>query len=444
MQRAPTHYVFVALLVTAIAIAAGFLASRYDHRFDVTKNARHTLADQTVAALNALDTPVEILAVLGPQKNTRAAVSELIQRYQTIKPDINLEFINPETNPERARSLNAAINGELIIQGNGREQRLQALSERSLTGALRQLARDGERNIAFVVDHEERSSNSAAPSDWGVAMAKLNSSGYAARALSLVSEPIVADDTDLVVIADPRRPYFPGEIAALLQYINRGGNLLWLTDTDIDNPTGAGLNAIALELGIDTLKGVVIDATSQSADLGSPTFVLLNELPRHPLSANLNQRILLPQSKALQITPLAGQNTLAFLQTSESSWTEMGELQGAVAFDENSEETVGPLVLGATIERTHNERTQRIAIIGDADFGSNQFVGSGGNQALVESLIVWLSGDADQLEFITIPAPDSTVELNPRHIIVLSAVWLILVPAIFLCMAGFVAFRRRR
>jgi len=444
MRRAPTHHLLIALLVTLICLATGYITHRFNLQMDVTANARHSLSDQTKATLQALQQPVEILAVLGPHRKTRKAVSELVGRYQNVKPNLSLEFINPETDPERARELNAAPNGELIVRDSSREQRLQALSERSLTGALRQIARSGERNIAFVIDHAERSISGTKPSDFSIAMQRIATSGYVSRELSLVTEPIINESTDLVVLADPRRPYFPGEIAAMLEYINRGGNLLWLTDTEINSQTGAGLSALALELGVDTLKGVVIDANSQSADLGSPTFVLLNQRPRHPINENLNLSVMLPQAKGLAITPLAGQNTLPLLTTSESSWTETGELEGAITFDENSDETLGPLTLGATIERQRGDRIQRIAVVGDADFASNQFVGTGSNLALLESLVVWLSGDADQLDFVTQAAPDSTLELTPKNIVVLSVVWLVMVPLAFFTIAGFVAYRRRR
>ncbi len=444
MRRAPTYYLTLAIVSTLIALAIVFLFNRIQLQYDVTANARHTLTTQTQSTLKAFSGPIKVQAVLGPDQNTREAVTELISRYQSVKPDLELTFINPETNPERARELKANPNGELIISGNDREQRLQQLSERVFTGALRQLSREGERNIAFIVGHEERSINSDAPSAWSTALSRLATSGYHARELNLVTESIVDPSTDLVVIADPRRAYFPGEIAALLEYLNRGGNLLWLTDTDINNPAGAGISAIALEFGIDTLEGVVIDADSQAAGLESPTMVVLNKLPRHPLTNQLNASVVLPQAKALAITPLAGQTTLPLLQTGESSWTELGILEGAVRFDEHSKETPGPLTLAVSIERQLPNGIQRVAILGDADFGSNQFVGTGGNQALTESLIVWLSGDADQLEFVTQPAPDSSLQLDPGNIITLSVVWLAAIPILFFSSAVIVAYRRRR
>ena len=74
-------------------------------------------------------------------------------------------------------------------------------------------------------------------------------------------------------------------------------------------------------------------------------------------------------------------------------------------FDAGGDETEGPLLLGMTIERDVRRQpggeSQRIAILGDADFGSSQFLGNGGNQMFAESLMLWLTGDSNESDFNT-------------------------------------------
>jgi len=443
MKSRSLQHTILTVLCIAIALALTWLSARTNHSVDLTANKRHALSDQTVNAVQALNGPVSITAVVGPIANQRKALTELVSRYQTHNPLISLDFINPETDPERARNLNAAPGGELIINGMGREQRLQAVSERALTGALRQLNREGERKLAFVTGHEERSATDAGPNNWTIIASRLNSVGLNSEALSLVSNPRISDDVDVLVIADPRRPYFPGEIASLLEYINLGGNLLWVSETDLSKQTGSGLNALGLELGIDFLPGVIVDTASQAANNGSATFVILNSFAKHPVTESLRSPILLPQTKALAVTALAGQTLLPLLQTPQASWTETGELEGAVQFDENTNELSGPLVVGVTIERTIRGKQQRIAIIGDADFASDQFIGNGANLAFSERLMSWLAGDTDALSFVTLPAPDANLTLSSRSIVMISVALLFVLPGLLFLMAGIAAWRRR-
>ena len=443
MKRAAQHTP-LALLLLGIALALIWITSKVTIDADLTANNRHQLSDQTINAVSALQGPVSITAVIGPNAALRSNLQELVSRYQAHNPLISLNFINPETDPERVRQLNASANGELIVNGMGREQRLQSVSERSLTGALRQLNREGERKIAFIVGHEERSAIEPGPANWTTLSSRLSSIGLNSESLSLVTDPRIEDDVDVLVIADPRRSYFPGEIASLLQYINRGGSLLWLTETELNKQTGSGLSALGLELGVEPLPGTIIDTASQSASGGAANFVILNSFAKHPVTQGLTSPVLLPQTKALLVTPLAGQTLLPLLQTPESSWTETGALEGAIQFDENSEELAGPLVVGITIERTINNTDQRIAVIGDADFASDQFIGNGANLAFAESLMLWLSGESDALSFVTMPAPDANLRLTNRSIVVLSAVLLFAIPALLFAIASIIAWRRRK
>jgi len=434
---------FIAALAVSIAIALIWLSTAVSAAFDVTANKRHQLTKGTIAAVQALQGAVTIQAVMGPEPQTRASLSELVSRYQAHNAQIELQFINPDTDPGRARELNAAVGGELIINGMGREQRLTSVSERLLTGALRQLNRDGERTLAFVIGHEERSPASEDAIGWQNTTQRLASIGLNSVERSLVTDPRIENDVDVLVIADARRRYFPGEIASVLEHVNRGGNLLWLTETQLDNKAGSGLNALALELGIDTLPGTVIDKASLTANTNAPSLVIVNRFPKHPINAGLNAPVLLPDATALSVTALAGQTILPLLQTAEQSWTELGKLEGAVGFDEGTDEVSGPLILGVTIERLINGQQQRIAVIGDADFAANQFVGNGANQRFIESLMLWLSGETAALEFVTEAAPDTQLILSKRAIIILSAVVLILIPLVLLLFAGVIAWRKR-
>lgn len=442
--RSSRLHTVLSVLMVGIVLVLGWFTQRFNATVDVTANNRHSLAPATELILRSLDTPVELIAVLGPDPQQRNGVEALVSRFREIKQDINLRFVNPETDPAQARALNTAPGGELILRTGEREQRLQTLSERSLVDSLQQLSRDGDRDIVFITGHAERSPIGAGNDDWLLVSERLAKVGLVAREQSLVSEPYLNDDIDLLVIAAPKRPYFPGELASIDSYLKRGGNLLWLTESASDSSTGPDMSLLSNTLGVDILPGIVIDTASQALAADSPDFVLLDRFPAHPVTLNLTSPVLLPQASALAITPLAGQVVEPLLQTPESSWTETGPLAGAIKFDENTTEISGPLLLGVTIERTLAQGTQRFAVIGDADFAASQFLGNGANQSFMEALALWLTGDADEMSFITQRAPDSELNLSNRAIIIVSVLYLVTLPLSLLLIAGFVRWRRNR
>ena len=436
-------HTILSILLLCIVLAAGYLTQRFNTSVDVTANDRHSLTQPTRNVLLSMQSPVELIAVLGPDPQQREGVQALVSRFQAIKPDLQLRFINPETDPAAARALDAAPGGELILRAAGREQRLQNLSERTLVNSLRQLNREGDRDIVFINGHDERSPTAIGNDHWNRAADQLASIGLVSRELSLVSTPVLDSDIDVVVLAAPRRPYFPGELNSLNRYINDGGNLLWLSELPTSSQTGPGLQILSNNFGVDTLPGTIIDTASQTLNADTPDFVLLDRFPAHSVTSSLASPILLPQASALAVTPLAGQETLPLLLTPEASWTETGELSGAITFDENTEEVSGPLLTGVTIEREHPSGVQRIAIIGDADFAASQFIDNGSNRAFIESLMLWLTGDADAMDFVTQRAPDSELSLSNQAIVGMSAIYLAGLPLLFLIGAAIVRWRRR-
>ena len=442
--RSTTLHWTLSVLVIAVVLLAGWFSQRFNSQVDLTANQRHSLAPATQSLLTSLDMPVELIAVLGPDPAQRRAVEALVTRFQDLKPDLSLRFVNPETDPAQARELQAAPGGELILRTAEREQRLQSLSERNLIDSLQQLSRTSDRDIVFVTGHGERSPIATGNNDWSLMAERLARIGLLAREQSLVSEPYLDDTIDLLVIAAPIQPYFPGEIASLNDFLNRGGNVLWLTESSDDAAAGPDLSILSDNFGVDMLPGTVIDTASQALSADSPDFVLLDRFPVHPVTRALASPVLLPQATALAVTPLAGQIIEPLLQTPESSWTETGALTGAIEFNEDTQEVAGPLLLGATIERKLPQGVQRFAVIGDADFGSSQFLGNGANQSFMESLALWLTGEGDELAFVTQRAPDSELILSNRSIIALTAVYLAGLPLLLLITAGVVRWRRKR
>ncbi len=437
-------HVIAALLVVSIGILLGWFSQRLSLSVDVTANNRHSLSSTTLSLLQSMYTPVELIAVLAPDTQQRDGIEALVEKFQDIKSDITLRFVNPETDPAQARELNAAPGGELILRTATREQRLQNLSERSLANSLQQLTRDGEKHLVFISGHGERSPSQPTNDDWSIIAEQLANIGLIAREQSLVSEPSIDDDVDLVVIAAPTKKYFPGELASIDNYIQGGGNLLWLIEQDSENSNAPDFSLLSSTLGVVTLPGTVVDTASQALAADSPDFVLLDRFTPHPITSTLASPVLMPQATALAVTPQAGQEILPLLQTPEASWTETGQLSGEIRFDADSSEISGPLLLGVTIERALQTGSQRFAVIGDADFAASQFVGNGGNQHFTESLVLWLIGEADSMEFVTQRAPDSQLSLSNRSAIFISVLYLVAFPLLFLVVAGIVRWRRKR
>ena len=146
---------------------------------------------------------------------------------------------------------------------------------------------------------------------------------------------------------------------------------------------------------------------------------------------------------------------VAFLQTLPQSWLEVDELQAQVVYDDTKGDLLGPISIGVGLTRDLEKpvsgnlnkpaaiHQQRVAIVGDSDFITNSFIGSGGNLDLAVQLFNWLSADDSLLGVKTNAAPDTVLELNDAVGMAL-ALWFLLGLPILLTAWGVWIWIRRR
>ena len=248
--------------------------------------------------------------------------------------------------------------------------------------------------------------------------------------MNLTQVSSVPDNTDVLILASPKVPLLPGEIEILRAYIERGGNLLWLADPE---QASDGLDLLEEQFGISFLPGIIVDPNSQLMGLNRVDFALVADYPRHPITQNLNSLSLFPQAQALEFNGDESWQLQVFLQSDERSWNETGELRGEIFKGDNDDESSGPLNIGLTLMRSlqHDNgepSEQRTAIVGDADFISNRYLGNGSNLEIGLNLVNWLSHDDNLIAINPRPAPDTRLELSQPAQLAIFLVFLLLLP----------------
>ena len=435
---------FLILFLAAVGMLA-WLSTRYTFTADWTASGRNTLSAASSELLEQLDGPVNVTAFATEDESVRQAIRDLLARYQRHKRDITLDFVNPDLQPARVRELGIRVNGELLIEYQGRQEKLASVSEQSITNALQRLARSAERWLVFVEGHGERKPLGEANHDLGAWGKRLQEKGFRIRSQNLVAEPAIAGNTAVLVLAGPQTDLLPGEVALIQQFVDAGGNLLWLGDPDGLH----GLQPLADSLGVAFVPGIIVDPTTQVLGISDPRLAIVSTYPPHPVTRNFDVITLFPQAAGLDYTPAAGWQGQAILVSAERSWSETGPLSGQIAFNEG-QDTAGPLTLGVVMSRARpgeegkDGGEQRVAVIGDGDFLSNAYLGNGGNLALGMNLVNWLSHDD---RFIDIPvktAPDRNLSFSPLAQGLIGFGWLVLLPLGLAATGALIWWRRRR
>jgi ABC-type uncharacterized transport system involved in gliding motility auxiliary subunit len=441
------NLVFVAGLLVFMGLLA-WLSTRYSFDADWTSSGRNSLSIDSRQLLDEMPDPVQVTAFATENALIREHIRDLIGRYQRYKPNLELEFVNPDTEPETVRELGISLDGELLLEYQGRKEKVQSLSEQTLTNTLLRIARQKQRKVSFLSGHGERDPLGQANHDLGTFGQSLEQKGIILDTLKLAETPEIPADTNLLVIADPRIVLLPGEIQLVHRYLQAGGNLLWLVEP---GPI-AGLDPVSETLGIEFLPGTIVDATTQLFGIDNPAFALITAYPMHPVTREMTSLTLFPQATALDVSAPQEWQTEPLLTTLDRAWTEIGPLSGTIRFDEDSDERMGPLDIGFVFSRVKNKKDagdeendaeQRVIVIGDSDFLSNAYLGNGGNVELGLNLFNWLNHDDQFIAVTARTTSDANLELGTTAQIIIGFGFLFGIPLVLLGAGTAIWWRRR-
>ncbi|MDQ7994382.1 MAG: DUF4350 domain-containing protein [Luteibacter sp.] len=447
MRRLDRWLVLLGLLVATGCI--GFLSTRHTWTADWSRGARASLAPESVAVLDTLHGPVEVVGYLSPTGPLREQIAAVIERYTREKKDLTLSFVDPDLDPAASRQLGIAGDGALLVRYQGREQRVESpINERNLSNALERLARGGERVVAFVTGDGERQPDGRANADLGTFMTQVERRGIRAVPLNFSQTRGVPDHTDLVVLASPTSSLPADSVAALVDYVHGGGNLLWLTEPGNED---LGTGPLADVLGVRVLPGVLVDGQGSTLNVNDPRMVVLGDYPFHAITRGFRESTLFPQVSGLAQVSDHDWAVVPFLRSGERSWTAFGGIDNArpstIAFHPEAGELKGPLDFGFALNRlspSPDRNEQRAVVIGDGDFLSNTYIGNGGNRALGERVLDWLLGDDVLVDLPTRGAPDRVISLSQEGLNAISFGFLIALPVTLLGLGVGIAWRRRR
>ncbi len=437
----------LALIVAAFGCMA-WLSTQWRVVSDWSAGARASLPAASRDLLKKLPGPIAVTSYARPGTRVRPAVAAFIARYQRFKPDLSLDFVDPEADPAAMRKVGIQVDGEVTIRWHEQTLHLTQLTDQDFGNALARLARGSERIVAFVTGDGERNAAGKANADLGQFMASLEQQGLRAVPLNFAQVGQVPANADLVVLASPLAPVASGAVRALTDYLARGGNLLWLTEPDSDH---LGLAPLARALDIQVLPGMLVDGAGAALNLDDPRVVVVGTYPPQAITDGFGQTTLFPQVVALAKVTAQGWDIRPILSSGPQSWNERQAIdntnKSTIRYDADKGEIKGPLDFGFALSRlspSPDKKEQRVVVIGDGDFLSNSFLGNGGNAALGRRVFNWLLGDDQLVTIPPRPAPDRHLDLSQTGLGILAFGLLLALPLLLLLFAGLSAWRRRR
>ena len=442
-----TPFVLKNIAITVLLIVAAVvlyqLAASYPLQWDVTQSRLNSLEPASVNALKLLHGEVKVTVYAteqdAKQGDLRRLVREFIAIYQRYKADITLTFVDPLKEPEAMRKASIQNNGEMVVEYGGRSAHITSLNEQTLSSALLSLAHSKDELLMYLDGHGERKLDGTANHDLGDFGKKLQQNGYRIGSLNLTVAHDVPSNASLLVLTHPQTQLIQGEVDKILRHIDNGGNLLWLIDAE---PL-RGLEPVAEKLGLLLTPGMVIDPASQ--DMSVPAnWALSSGYPPHPVTFNFNLITVFPFARSLGSEENGAWERQTLVEAAPRGWVSRNAFMPAnkLRMDKNHD-IPGPVNLALALQRSVNDKEQRIIIVGGASFLANAYSGNGGNMDLGINMVNWLSNEDALITIQPRANKDGTVTLSARTLTFISISLVVALP-LLLFLAGGVQWWRRR
>ncbi|MCH8223124.1 MAG: GldG family protein [Chloroflexi bacterium] len=405
-------------------------------RVDTTATKQFNLSDQAIAILNSVEEPIRANAFFETNTPQGAAAwqdtRDLLNEFRRRAPKgFEIRLIDPDLQPNLAVEYGITIGPAIAIEamesrrvevivGADPRRGPQVFGETDLSTGLLIVSQIRQKGVLFITGHGERDITDPDGSEgYGRALQAIVRDNYVVSSVTVqeLGRLLTADNSvapAVIIFAGPQTDLIDSagvsEASIIVEYFRRGGSGLFLLEPDTPPTWRDLIGRYGLTLG----TGQMVDTSSFVAP--SPNFLQLKrsngQIPAGHQITDPIDVVYMPGTafigrtvdestvpQADDGTPFIRQTLLA--QTTLSSWEELGDL---IEFNQG-EDIPGPLPVAVAIEAIAelNQAPQvdpdgafiltSIVVIGDSDFGSNNFFSSAKNGDLLANSVNWLARD---------------------------------------------------
>ena len=460
------------LLFIGVLALVNYLGAQHQQRFDMTTENLYSLGDESVQVAAEVKEDVRVKAFY--PGGDEPEVRQLLGLYSHQNGNIQVEFIDPDKDPQAASQYQVSEYGVftnpmtgrqiamgtiILDMGNGKVERIEkrdAPTEEDVTNALMKLVKGEQKTIYFVEGHGEKAIDSPERTGYQVAGGALTKDGYQVKPLNLVREEKIPADASVVVMAGPVTEPFPEEMDKVDAYLNAGGSFLLM----LDPPPAASLKDFTQKWSVTAGNNRVIDSTGMGQLLGKgPDSPLVMSYGTHKIVEKFNVMTFFPvaRSVAPASSPVAGLSAEPLIETSEQSWGESDLTSNKVGFDEKVD-VKGPVPIATLVTKAvaadaasadaasdaPTGKNARLIVFGDSDFAINANFSNQGNGNLFTNTVKWLARDENFIAIKTKSPMDRPLTMTESGGRTVGILVVILFPAAVFIAGIIVWFKRRR
>ncbi|MCX7773079.1 MAG: GldG family protein [Clostridia bacterium] len=403
--------VVVAIIVLFNAVL-GLDSVRNRVRFDITKNKLYSLSQPSITMLKSLNKDVDVIVLTEEKNFSVKEILEVLKQYN-IKSNgkvklkfVDVEkdptFIKRELDPEQTKGIQE---GSIVVKsGNkskvvtqdemveydystsGYPQASGVKIEQAFSSAIKSVTSESTPVIYFVKGHGEITKEEQL-SDLTASIASNN---YEIKDLSLSGD--IPQDASAIIFAAPKTDLLPKEREKLQAYLDKGGDAIFLMDVQGDTTELTNFNLVMQRYALGVNNDYVLEGDQNWY------YNDFNIIIPHPTESDVTKSldpnslfVYLPNCRSVVIN----QNAKDYVKPTALFMTSDKSQSRSLVTNKDSN---GPFLLGA-ISEIESSKPSKIAVIGNAQFVTNDWMKSAGNNGTryVISILNWMQDKTDSV-----------------------------------------------
>ena len=276
--KGTTTFLLIAILI-AIFLLINILIQKLElEPIDFTEEKLYTLTQESKDKVKDVNKEVNIYFIGYSEEDSNL---DLAKQYKKVNENINAESINIAERPDIANKYQLTTDAQCIIVESGEKSKVLTASdlqtydtttyetiniaEEKLTSAIMSVSTDKIPKI-YVLNGYGENSLSKNMNYFGISLVnEVNT----VEELNVVITGKIPDDCDTLVITTPNKDFDDIATNAITEYINKGGNILWLNDAVTENVSMPNVQKILGIYGVKPFEVGYIRETDASKMLSN-------------------------------------------------------------------------------------------------------------------------------------------------------------------------------
>ena len=350
---------------------------------DCTKNKEYTLTDESKSRVKNIEEQVKVYCVGYTEED---GVVTLAKQYNKANENISIEVIDANERTDIAQKYYVSNDDGSIIVENGDKSKIVYeddmytydenyntidRTEEALTSAILKVTNKNIPNIYFLTEYSDYKLSEDGGMQYFSVYLKNEILNY--KEFSILTESKIPDDCNTLVITTPSKDFDELTTNEIINYINKGGNILWLNSSFAKKVDLPNVNKILALYAINPFDEGYVYETEHNRTLLNYDMLILEDLQENKFTKNLKNVAMLTATKInVNQEKLEEQNVTMepIITTNDTTYfrKDVTKKESDKSQDEKGSFTLGGIFTKTISKDEENSVKSELIIYGDNNF----------------------------------------------------------------------------